>query len=142
MNDYVFRGITQSNHKPSVAAYFEPRYNVNANLQLYAGVAGESISSPNDASGGNRFLRRRAADLRPVRARFRLLVLLLSGRDLLRRHARCGTACANGDLPNGNVAKADASFYEVYGKADLQRGRLLAFGANVYYTPNVPEHRR
>ncbi|MDU1693524.1 MAG: hypothetical protein E6848_28470, partial [Bradyrhizobium sp.] len=29
MNDYVFRGITQSNHKPSVAAYFEPRFNVN-----------------------------------------------------------------------------------------------------------------
>ncbi|MBE0704191.1 MAG: hypothetical protein IH582_13655, partial [Afipia sp.] len=27
MNDYVFRGITQSNHKPSVTAYFEPRYN-------------------------------------------------------------------------------------------------------------------
>ena len=25
MNDYIFRGITQSNHKPSVAAYFEPR---------------------------------------------------------------------------------------------------------------------
>lgn len=25
MNDYVFRGVTQSNHKPSVAAYFEPR---------------------------------------------------------------------------------------------------------------------
>src|SRR5882757_11255879 len=29
MNDYVFRGVTQSNHKPSVAAYFEPRYNIN-----------------------------------------------------------------------------------------------------------------
>ncbi|HWI29055.1 MAG TPA: hypothetical protein VN668_18915, partial [Stellaceae bacterium] len=29
MSDYVFRGITQSNHKPSVAAYFEPRYNIN-----------------------------------------------------------------------------------------------------------------
>ena len=28
MSDYIFRGITQSNHKPSVAAYFEPRYNV------------------------------------------------------------------------------------------------------------------
>ena len=24
-SDYIFRGITQSNHKPSVAAYFEPR---------------------------------------------------------------------------------------------------------------------
>ena len=41
MNDYIFRGITQSNHKPSVAVYFEPRYNINPNLQLYAGVAGE-----------------------------------------------------------------------------------------------------
>src|ERR1700710_1246995 len=50
MNDYVFRGVTQSNHKPSVAAYFEPRYNVNKDLQLYVGVAGESISFPNRAA--------------------------------------------------------------------------------------------
>ena len=28
-NDYIFRGITQSNHKPSVGVYFEPRYNVD-----------------------------------------------------------------------------------------------------------------
>src|SRR5690349_24879601 len=35
MNDYIFRGVTQSNHKPSVAAYFEPRYNVTKDLQLY-----------------------------------------------------------------------------------------------------------
>ena len=38
MNDYIFRGVTQSNHKPSVAAYFEPRYNINKDLQLYIGV--------------------------------------------------------------------------------------------------------
>ena len=35
----MFRGITQSNHKPSVSAYFEPRYNVTKDLQLYAGLA-------------------------------------------------------------------------------------------------------
>ena len=29
MNDYLFRGVTQSNHQPSVAAYFEPRYNIS-----------------------------------------------------------------------------------------------------------------
>src|SRR5205809_5392472 len=46
-SDYIFRGITQSNHKPSVAAYFEPRYNVTKDLQYYVGVAGESISFPN-----------------------------------------------------------------------------------------------
>ena len=50
MSDYVFRGITQSAHKPSVAAYFEPRYNVTKDLQLYFGVAGESISFPNRAA--------------------------------------------------------------------------------------------
>src|SRR5260370_7655797 len=50
MNDYVFRGVTQSNHKPSVAAYFEPRYSINKDVQLYIGAAGESISFPNRAA--------------------------------------------------------------------------------------------
>src|SRR5437870_5021664 len=49
MNDYEFRGITQSAHKPSVAAYSELRYNVNKDLQLYYGNAGESIDFPNHA---------------------------------------------------------------------------------------------
>src|SRR5258708_32467187 len=50
MSDYVFRGISQSNHKPSVAAYFEPRYNINKDLQLYVGTSAESISFPNRAA--------------------------------------------------------------------------------------------
>src|ERR1700712_930118 len=50
MSDYIFRGITQSNHKPSVAAYFEPRYNVTKDLQLYVGSSFESISFPNRAA--------------------------------------------------------------------------------------------
>src|SRR3954451_21317220 len=50
MSDYIFRGVTQSNHQPSVAAYFEPRYNVTKDLQLYAGVSAESISFANRAA--------------------------------------------------------------------------------------------
>src|SRR3981189_1281064 len=50
MNDYIFRGVTQSNHKPSVAGYFEPRYNVNKDLQLYIGTSFESISFANRAA--------------------------------------------------------------------------------------------
>src|SRR6266545_2174343 len=50
MNDYVFRGVTQSNHKPSVSAYFEPRYNVTKDVQLYIGLAAEIISFPNRAA--------------------------------------------------------------------------------------------
>src|ERR1700733_11160072 len=49
-SDYVFRGVTQSNHQPSVAAYFEPRYNVNKDLQLYVGTSAESISFANRAA--------------------------------------------------------------------------------------------
>src|SRR6185312_1691335 len=50
MSDYVFRGVTQSNHKPSVTAYFEPRYNVTKDLQLYVGSSFESISFANRAA--------------------------------------------------------------------------------------------
>src|SRR6202166_5163001 len=50
MNDYIFRGVTQSNHNPSVAAYFEPRYNINKDTQLYIGTSFESISFPNRAA--------------------------------------------------------------------------------------------
>ena len=32
-SDYIFRGITQSNHRPSVTAYFEPRYSLTKDLR-------------------------------------------------------------------------------------------------------------
>src|SRR6202034_3711564 len=50
MTDYNFRGVTQSNHRPSTQAGFELRYNWNANLQSYAGISGESIDFPNRAA--------------------------------------------------------------------------------------------
>ena len=50
MSDYNFRGITQSNHQPSVQVGFEPRYNFSKNLQGYFGVSGESIDFPNRAA--------------------------------------------------------------------------------------------
>src|ERR1700709_481974 len=50
MSDYVFRGVTQTNHQASVTAYFEPRYNINKDTQLYIGTSFESISFPNRAS--------------------------------------------------------------------------------------------
>ena len=49
-SDYIFRGITQSNHNVSGAVYFEPRYNVTKDLQLYAGIGVASISFPNRAA--------------------------------------------------------------------------------------------
>src|SRR5580693_6805640 len=50
MTDYNFRGITQSAHNPSTQAGFELRYTQSPMWQYYAGISGESIDFPNNAS--------------------------------------------------------------------------------------------
>ena len=145
MNDYVFRGITQSNHKPSVAVYFEPRYNVTKDLQLYAGIAGESISFPNRAAAEIDFY----AGIRPTFGMFAfdfgLWGYLYPGGQCFNPAAFPGSGipgsssqCVqNGALPlNGNVAKADASFFEGYAKVNVTLNDQWAIGANEYYSPN------
>src|SRR3954464_6069062 len=148
MNDYIFRGVTQSNHKPSVAAYFEPRYNVTKDVQLYVGVAGESISFANRAAaeidiyGGIRpTIGMFAFDfgvwgyLYPGGQCFNALAFPGSG------IPGSGLGCvANADpvtlgLPiNGNFAKKDASFFEVYGKVNITLNDMFAVGVNEYYS--------
>src|SRR5882672_8895960 len=116
MSDYVFRGVTQSNHQPSVAAYFEPRYNVNKDLQLYVGTSVESIS----------FANRAAAEVDiygGIRPTFGAFAFDIGVWGYLYPGGKCffgapfdtaGNAlsadCANplNFLPNGNVAKKDA----------------------------------
>jgi hypothetical protein len=155
MNDYVFRGITQSNHKPSVAAYFEPRYNINKDTQLYVGLAGESISFPNRAAaeidiyGGIRpTIGMFAFDfgawgyLYPGGSCFNGNAVPGSG--IPGSEASCATTLFGGNadplsngLPiNGNVAKKSASFYEVYGKVLVTLNDQFAVGVNEYYSPN------
>src|SRR5580693_2951960 len=50
MTDYNFRGISQSNDKPSTQAGFELRYNSTPSLQWYDGISGQSIDFPNAAA--------------------------------------------------------------------------------------------
>jgi uncharacterized protein (TIGR02001 family) len=145
MNDYIFRGVTQSNHKPSVAAYFEPRYNLNKDLQLYIGVAGESISFPNraaaeiDVYGG----------IRPTIGMFAfdfgVWGYLYPGGQCFNAAAFPGSGIPgseigciiNGNLPfNGNVAKKDASFFEGYAKVNVTLNDQWQVGVNEYYSPN------
>src|SRR5436309_10338168 len=144
MNDYVFRGVTQSNHKPSVAAYFEPRYNVTKDVQLYIGVAGDSISFPDRAAaeidiyGGIRpTVGIFAFDfgvwgyLYPGGQCFGSLGLALQG--------NCGgdTDFGAPGLPiNGNFAKKSASFYEGYAKVNITLNDQWQVGFNEYYSPN------
>ena len=152
MNDYVFRGVTQSNHKPSVAVYFEPRYNFTKDLQAYIGLAGESISFPNRAAAEIDIY----GGIRPTFGMFAFDIgawgYLYPGGQCFNGAAFPGsgipgseTQCIlNQNLPNGflatgvpgNVAKRSASFYEVYGKVNITVNDQFAFGFNEYYSPN------
>jgi Bacterial protein of unknown function (Gcw_chp) len=142
MSDYNFRGITQSAHKPSVAAYFEPRYNITKDLQAYVGVAGESIDFPNraamelDVYGG-------------IRPTFDKLALDFGGWFYGYPGGQCFNAATVGGLtctadaalqaplPNGNVIKQDLSFWEVYGKATYTASDNFSFGGSIFYSPSV-----
>jgi uncharacterized protein (TIGR02001 family) len=144
MNDYIFRGVTQSNHQPSVAAYFEPRYNINKDLQLYVGSSSESISFANraaaevDVYGG----------IRPIFGAFALDFgvwgyLYPGGScadNVLTAGVPGGNVCAVGTgtvfLGNGNVMKKDVSFFEAYGKANYTLNDNWQVGINEYYSPN------
>src|SRR5262245_9897403 len=140
-SDYIFRGVTQSNHRPSATAYFEPRYNVTKVLQLYAGIAGGSISFPNRA----------AAEINGyfgIRSTFGQLALDFGGWYYWYPGGTCFNGSLapvfsmdcleNGYLPiNGNVVKKDLSFWEVYAKGTYTFSDRFAITSSVFYSPSV-----
>jgi hypothetical protein len=139
-NNYVFRGVTQSNREASVTAYFEPRYNVTKDLQLYAGVAGNSISFTNRAAAEVDVYAGIRPTFGPVTFDFGVWGYLYPGGQCIDGNAGGVAAglCPAGAafLPNGNFMKADVSFYEFYGKVNYTFNDNFSLGANVFYTPN------
>jgi hypothetical protein len=135
-SDYNFRGISQSANKPSVNGYFEGRYNSSANLQWYAGLGGYSIDFPNRASaeidlyGGFRpTFDKLALDFGVWYYWYPGGQCFFSGAPLLPADPGCNPA-----LPNGNVAKKNASFLEFYGKATYNFTDAFNMGIGGYYT--------
>ena len=138
MNDYVFRGITQSGHKPSVAGYFEPRYNITPEIQLYAGIAGESIKFANNAAAEIDLYGGVRPTFGPLAFDFGYWYYYYPGGQCYGQGPTqaLDPGCVNGGIAlNGNVAKKVASFYEIYGKVVYTLNEW-AFGANFYYSPN------
>ena len=141
-SDYNFRGVTQSNHKPAVIAYWEPRFNATKDLQFYGGMGGASISFPNRAAAEVDFY----GGVRPT---FGALALDFGAWYYWYPGGQCFNAAQGGDclnnadpitlgLPvNGNVIKSNLSFYEVYAKATVTVNEQFAFGGAVYYSPSV-----
>jgi uncharacterized protein (TIGR02001 family) len=148
MSDYIFRGVTQSNHKPSVTAYFEPRYNVNKDLQLYIGASAESISFPNRAAAEVDIY----GGIRPTFGAFAFDIgvwgYLYPGGTCQYGAANAfpggtdaggqalSTECLANALTNANVMKRNVSFFEVYGKMNYTVNDNWTFGVTEYYSPS------
>ena len=149
MNDYIFRGVTQSNHKPSVAAYFEPRFNVNKDLQLYIGTSGESISFTNRAAAEIDIY----GGIRPTFGAFAFDIgvwgYLYPGGTCTYGAANAfnggltdsagrplSAECLANAVPNANTMKKDVSFYEVYGKANYTINDNWTVGVTEFYSPS------
>ena len=142
-SDYIFRGVTQSNHKPSVAAYFEPRYNINKDNQLYVGLGGASIDFPNRAAG--------EVDLyggwRPTVGAFAFdfggwYYWYPGGQCFAAPGANFQPCSPSGGvafqaLPNGNAIKKDLSFVEAYAKVNYTVNDNIVLGGYAYYSPSV-----
>jgi uncharacterized protein (TIGR02001 family) len=133
-SDYNFRGVTQSAHQPAVGVYFEPRYNINKDLQLYVGMGGESIDFPNHAAAEIDFY----GGIRPT---FGKLALDFGAWYYWYPGGTCFnstvvTGC-NASLPNGNVIKGDVSFLELYAKATFNVTDAFSIGGSFYWSPSV-----
>jgi uncharacterized protein (TIGR02001 family) len=135
-NDYVFRGITQSNHNPSVTAYFEPRFNVNKDLQFYIGASAESISFANRAAAEVDGYFGVRPTFGPVAFDFGFWYYGYPGGTCYAGVPGFGAECAANALANGNVIKKDVSFYEGYAKINWTINDSFSLGGNAYYSPN------
>jgi uncharacterized protein (TIGR02001 family) len=132
-SDYNFRGVTQSAHQPAVGTYFEPRYNINKDLQLYVGMGGASIDFPNHAAAEIDFY----GGIRPT---FGKLALDFGAWYYWYPGGTCFNGAVvgcNGNLPNGNVIKGDLSFVELYAKATYNLTDAFSFGGSFYWSPSV-----
>jgi len=139
-SDYVFRGVTQSNHKPSVAAYFEPRYNFSKDHQIYAGIGGASISFPNRPAAEIDVYAGYRPTFGPVAFDFGAWYYWYPGGQCFNAlvPGDCTTnASVLGGLPNGNTIKANLSFWEFFAKVNWTVNDNISLGAYVWYSPSV-----
>jgi hypothetical protein len=153
MTDYNFRGITQSAHNPSTQAGFEPRYNFNSSWQGYVGISGESIDFPNDAAAEIDFYGGIRPTFDKLALDFGFWYYWYPGGNcygaapaVAAPQGRCSTPPAGAIVPNknnpglvgnGNVVKANESFYEWYAKATYTISDQWAAGIQEWYSPSV-----
>jgi uncharacterized protein (TIGR02001 family) len=127
MSDYIFRGITQSNHGASGTAYFEPHYK-----EFYAGVAGTGIDFVSACPGYCLNSPSAEIDLyggwRPTVGKWSF--------DL----GYIYYLYPNNLAPSLGGFTSD--FGELYGKATYAFTDAFSVGGSIYYSPNLLNYHR
>jgi hypothetical protein len=134
MNDYNFRGISQSDHGPAGFAYFEPRYNITPDVQLYGGIAATSVKLATDPTAEIDLYGGIRPTFGPVQFDIGAIYYWYP-----RETQFCGIpgVCGgNPAFPNGNTTLANTDFWEVYGKVLWTVNPIVTLGANLYYSPS------
>lgn len=135
MSDYNFRGVTQSNHRPSGAVGIEPRYELRPALVAYAGIAGESIDFPNRSPAEIDFYGGIRPSFGKLDLDFGVWEYYYPAGQCFNTPAFCGAGAA--PLPNGNVVKQNLSFYEGFSKTTYTVNDNIEFGGSIWGSPSV-----
>jgi uncharacterized protein (TIGR02001 family) len=132
MSDYNFRGISQSNRGPSVTAYSETRYNVDKDLQLYAGSQYWAVTLPTNPTCECDFYGGIRPTFGPLALDFGVIYYYYPKET---QHAGVPGAQFPA-FPNGNSTLNDTDYWEVYAKGTYTVNDKLSFGFNEFYSPS------
>ena len=138
MSDYNFRGVSQSDRGMAASAYFEPRFKISPNFEIYAGIAGYSTKLPTSPTG-------EFDGYGGVRATFGPVTFDVGG--IYYYYPRERQQFLDAPVPATTIVSttptafpltvADTDYAEVYGKVTWTANDMLTFGGYVYYSDNV-----
>jgi hypothetical protein len=135
MSDYNFRGISQSDRGPAGFAYFEPRFNVTPDIQIYGGIAATSVKLATDPAAEVDLYGGIRPTFGPVAFDFGAIYYWYPNENQF-----CGTGvppCLGyPGFTNLNTTLADTDFWEVYAKVLWTVNPMITLGGNLYYSPS------
>jgi uncharacterized protein (TIGR02001 family) len=131
--DYNFRGVSQSDRGMSVSAYFEPRFNITPNVQLYAGIAGYSVKLASDPAAEIDLYAGIRPTFGPLALDFGFLYYYYP-REAQLFIDPTGTLLTTSPVgATGFWSLANTDFWEIYAKATYTFNDYVAVGGALYY---------
>ena len=132
MTDYNFRGVSQSDRGPSVFGYFEPRFKITPNIELYAGIAGYSTKLPTTPTGEFDIYGGIRPTFGPVTFDFSAMYYAYPRETQVFVVTPLGPAIYDPAFIPFSLANTD--FLEIYGKVTWTVNPYVTVGGGVYYT--------